>query len=47
MGLQNEALMLKINLNGISFEKAISLSGTYFHNNYWHSIRVTRRLSQV
>jgi hypothetical protein len=46
-GLQDGALYFKLNIKGQTFEKALTISGTYLHNNQWHSVKFTRKVRHV
>ncbi len=47
LGLQDGALYFKLNIKGQQFEKTLTLSGTYLHNNQWHSVRFARKIRHV
>lgn len=46
-GLQDGGLLFKLNIKGQTFEKTLTIPGTYLHNNHWHSVKFLRRKKQV
>lgn len=47
LGLQDGALYSKLNIKGQTFEKMLTIAGTYLHNNLWHSVKFARKVRNV
>jgi hypothetical protein len=46
-GLQDGGLYFKLNIRGETVERTLTISGTFLHNNHWHSVKFSRKLKKV